>query len=86
MLFQQNTGIKPCLEGVLYPLSLSSKCLNSPVDTPKEQANCLFTLQFVLITRLSRPLADEAVYISQVGLNFASLALHPSCPPPGATG
>lgn len=52
----------------------------------KDKLIACLLCQFALITRLSRPLTDEAVYISQVALNFTSLALHPFCPPWGLGG
>lgn len=60
------------------------QCLDSSlVYPPKDKLIVCLHCQFALIIRLPRPLADEAVYISQVGVNFTSLVLHPSSPPLG---
>lgn len=51
------------------------------VYTIKRQVNVCLLCQFSLIIGLPRPLTDEAVYISQVCLNFTSVTLPLSCPP-----
>lgn len=79
-----NKTSKTLPKGAPHPWSFSSKRLDSPlVYTKKDKLIVCLLCQFALIIRLSRPLADEAVYILQVGWNFTSLVLHPSCLPLG---